>query len=95
MMATYGFYFGQPLWLIFCALVIPMIWMARRNLKALGRIRRITAVVLRTLVVIILVGLLARPTLTRKNEHLTVITVLDRSQSIPQKLLSSARQFLS
>ncbi|MDY7010932.1 MAG: VWA domain-containing protein, partial [Planctomycetota bacterium] len=51
--------------------------------------------VLRTLVVIILVGLLARPTLTRKNEHLTVITVLDRSQSIPHKLLSSARQFLS
>jgi uncharacterized membrane protein len=53
------------------------------------------AVVLRCLVVIILVALLARPTLTRKNEHLTLITVLDRSRSIPQKLQEAARQFLT
>ncbi len=95
MIATYGFYFGQPLWLIACALVIPMVLLARRNLKALGRTRRIMAIVLRSLVVIILVALLARPTLTRKNEHLTLITVLDRSRSIPQKLQTAARQFLT
>lgn len=95
MIATYGFYFGQPLWLAACALAIPMAWLARRNLKALGRTRQVTAIVLRSLVVIILAALLARPMLTRKNEHLTLITVLDRSQSIPRKLQTSARQFLS
>jgi uncharacterized membrane protein len=39
--------------------------------------------------------MLARPMLTRKNEQLTVITVIDRSQSIPTDLQTAGLSYLS
>ena len=39
MIATYGFYFAQPLWLLACLLVVPLVWTALRSLTALGRLR--------------------------------------------------------
>ncbi|MHC4580277.1 MAG: vWA domain-containing protein, partial [Planctomycetota bacterium] len=80
---TYGFYFAQPWWLVACVLLGPIIWLGRRNLAALGPVRRTLAIMLRCLVALVLVALLARPTLTRESRRLTVIPVIDRSQSIP------------
>ena len=94
MNATYQFYFAQPWWLLACALVVPMIWLGRQSLTALGRTRRIMAQTLRVSVVVVLAVVLARPTLAKKSKNLTVIAVIDRSQSIPQDLQESARDLL-
>ncbi|MBN1974486.1 MAG: VWA domain-containing protein [Sedimentisphaerales bacterium] len=94
-MYNYGFYFGQPWWLLGCILLVPIIWLARRNLTSLSPLRRWCAIILRCIVVLFLVLLLARPALTRKSKHLTVIIVLDRSQSISQELQDQSLEYLS
>jgi uncharacterized membrane protein len=92
---AYGFYFGQPWWLLAGLVVVPMVWLARRNLAALGTARRMAALGLRVLVVLLLVALLARPMLVHKSRGATVIAVLDRSQSIPAALGEAALNYLS
>jgi len=95
MMNAYGFYLGQPWWLVAGLVIIPMIWLARRNLAVLGAGRRTAAVVLRALAVLVLVVLLARPMLVRESRRATVIAVVDRSQSIPAPLADAALDYLS
>lgn len=95
MTATYSFYFGQPWWLVACVLVVPIVWLARRHLAALSPTRRMLAVILRCMTVIILVALLARLMRTTKNEQLTLIAVIDRSQSIPTRLQQASLDYLS
>jgi len=95
MMATYSFYFAEPWWLVAWLLLVPIIWLARRSLAALGRVRRALAVALRCAVVIILIAMLARPMLSQKNTQLTVIAVIDRSQSIPTELQQASLDYLS
>jgi uncharacterized membrane protein len=92
---SYGFYFSQPWWLVGCILLVPIIWLARRNLAGLGPVRRVLATVLRCLVIFILIALLARPVLTRTSERLTVLTVIDRSQSIPLELQQKSLDYLA
>ncbi len=92
---TYGFYFSQPWWLIGLILLVPVIWLGLRNLAALGPARRVMAITIRCLVIIILVALLARPILTRKSRRLTLVAVIDRSQSIPANLQQAALDYLS
>jgi uncharacterized membrane protein len=53
------------------------------------------AIILRCMTVIILVALLAKLTRTRKNEQLTLIAVIDRSQSIPARLQQASLDYLS
>lgn len=91
----YSFYFGQPWWLTGCILLVPVVWLARRNLSALGPVRRVLATVLRCVVIIILLALLARPMLARISRRLTLIVVIDRSQSIPAGLQQASLDYLS
>jgi len=93
--ATYGFYFAQPWWLMAGVLLVPVVWLARRYLTALGPMRRILAIILRCMLIIVLIALLARFTRTKKNEQLTVIVVIDRSQSIPAQLQEASLDYLS
>ena len=81
---AYGFHFGQPWWLLASTLIVPMVWLARRNLASLGRVRYAMALALRVMVILLLVILLARPMLVRKSRRATVIAVMDRSRSIPE-----------
>lgn len=92
---AYGFYFGQPWWLLAGALVVPLIWLARRNLASLGAARRALAISFRILVILLLVILLARPMLVRKSCRATVIAVMDRSRSIPEVSADAALDYLS
>ena len=85
MIATLGFRFARPLWLLTACLALPAVWLAWRNLAPLGTGRRIAATVLRAAVMVLLAGLLAWPELTRRHELVTVIAVIDRSQSVPRK----------
>lgn len=93
--ATYRFYFAQPWWLMAGVLLVPVVWLAHRYLTALGPIRRTLAIILRCMLIIILIALLARLTRTKKNEQLTTIVVLDRSQSIPAQLQQDSLDYLS
>ena len=95
MIAAQGFHFGSPWWLLAGVLTVPVVWMALRGLKALGPARRWTAIVLRVLVVAVLVLLLARPTLTKTAEEMTLIAVIDRSRSIQPSLRKRALAYLS
>jgi Ca-activated chloride channel homolog len=92
---AYGFYLGQPWWLLASLVAVPMLWLAGRNLGALGGGRRVAAMVLRIAVVLLLAVLLARPTLVQKSRRTTVIAVIDRSQSIPTELAEAAIDHLS
>ena len=93
--ATYRFYFAQPWWLMAGVLLVPIVWLAQRYLTTLGPIRRMLAIILRCMLIIILIALLARLTRTKKNEQLTVIVVIDRSQSIPAQLQQASLDYLS
>lgn len=92
---TYGFYFGQPWWLLASVAIVPLVWLARRNLASLGPARRILAIGLRVAVILLLVVLLARPMLVRKSRRATVIAVVDRSRSIPESLADAALDYLA
>jgi len=80
---TWGLHVAQPAWLLAAVLVVPMWAIARRNLASLNPVRRYAALVLRSLTILILVALLARLVRIDRADQLTVIAVLDRSQSIP------------
>ena len=95
MIGAYSFYFADPWWLLSMLLMIPVVLIGRRSLKALGRVRRVVAIVLRVLVLTILSVMLARPTLGERSQVLTVIAVVDRSQSVPEGLQKAAISFLS
>jgi uncharacterized membrane protein len=92
---AYGFYLGQPWWLVAGLVIAPMVWLAGRNLAALGPGRRTAAIILRILGVLLLAVLLARPMLVQKSRRTTVIVVLDRSRSIPTGLAQAALDYLS
>ena len=83
MIATYGFHFGQPWWLLSALAAGPLVYLAVRSLRALGALRRGFAIALRVAVVLLLAALLARPAVTKSHEKLTLLAVLDRSRSVP------------
>ena len=95
MIATYGFYFARPWWLLALLPVVPMVWIALRSMKTLGRTRRALAIVCRVLVCVLLAAAVSGPTVTQRGEKLTVIAVMDRSQSVPESLQAGARSFVS
>lgn len=95
MIATYGFYFARPWWLLGCLLAVPAVWMGLRYLSAFSRVRRAVAVTLRAIVIILLAALLARPLLTKTAEGLVLLAVVDKSQSVPDELQKAANSFLS
>ena len=74
---------GQPAWLVAAVLVVPVWTLGRRSLAALSPLRLHLALVLRSLTILILVALLARLVRIERADRLTVVAVLDRSQSIP------------
>jgi hypothetical protein len=75
--------FGQP-WYLLLLILAPLLWvLSFKSLAGLGRARRVVALVLRTLVLMGLVFALAEVQLKRISEKLTVMYLLDQSESIP------------
>ncbi len=83
LVATISFHFSQPWWLLLGALAVPMALWSWRNLVTLGGARRVIAIVLRCIVMLLLAAIMAGPTLTARNDQLAVIAVVDRSLSVP------------
>ncbi len=92
---NYGFHFSQPWWLAGCILLVPIIWLAWRNLAGLSTTRRVIVTVLRCLVIVVLLLMLSVPVLTRKSRNLSLIIVRDISLSIPADLQQKSLDYLS
>ncbi|MFM7133760.1 MAG: VWA domain-containing protein [Planctomycetota bacterium] len=85
--------FERPIALLLLALLVPVLVLAWRSRRSEERWKWWTSLVLRSLVVLLLVGSLAQPSLVRRGEAITTAFVLDRSRSIPMELLSSSRDY--
>ena len=80
-----GFYlsFERP-WFLLLLLILPiMLALSFNSLAGLGKWRRFFALMLRTIVVLLLVAALAKTQWQKKTDKLTVIYLLDQSDSIP------------
>ncbi|MHB8952507.1 MAG: VWA domain-containing protein [Pirellulaceae bacterium] len=86
--------FDRPEYLLLL-LVVPVLWvLSSRSLSALGRLRRILAIGLRTLVCVLIVLALAEMQLERISEKITVIYLLDQSESIPRAKRELMRNYV-
>ncbi len=76
--------FDQPEYLWLLLLAVPIAWLGMRSLAALEPARRWTAIVLRLLVLAVLVLMLAGLQAVQTHDDLTVIAVMDQSESVRQ-----------
>ncbi len=74
----YPFYLG-----VGAVLIVLVWWFSYRTLAALGPGRRIASLVLRTLVLLLFILALAEMQLVRTSDRLTVLFLVDLSESIP------------
>ncbi len=78
-------HFDQP-WFLLLFLILPLLWLVSfRSLAGLGTFRRWFAIVLRTAVFSLLVLSLASMQWQRTTDRLTVLYLLDQSESIPRE----------
>src|SRR4051794_21736123 len=78
--------FDSPGWLALLALLPVLWWFSFRSLAALGNVRRIAAIALRSVVLILVILALAELQWKRITDRLTVIYLIDESLSIPEPL---------
>ena len=83
----FGFHlsFDRPWYLLLLAVLPVLWWFSFQSLAALGRVRRVVALLIRTALVLLFVLALAETQLVRTSEKLTVIYLLDQSESIPKR----------
>ncbi|NIP86225.1 MAG: hypothetical protein GTO03_11925, partial [Planctomycetales bacterium] len=64
---------------------LPLLWVfSYHSLSGLGGVRRVVAIAWRTLVMLLLILAIADMRLVRISDRLTVIYLLDQSESIPR-----------
>lgn len=91
---SYELAFERP-WMLSLLALIPLIWwLGYRSLAGLGWGRRVFALLLRSLVLALLVFALAEASLERKTDQLTVLYLLDQSESIPVAKRSEMLRFV-
>jgi hypothetical protein len=74
--------FDHPALLWLALLAIPLVLLGMRALSNMDRLRRATALALRTILLLAMVFMLAGPHAVREHDHLTVIGLLDVSGSV-------------
>ncbi len=82
-MLGYDLTFESPLFLLLLVLLPVLWWTSLRSLAGLGRVRSVVALLLRSAVLLLLIAALAEAQLVRTTDRLTVIYLLDQSDSIP------------
>ncbi len=93
--ANIDLYFARPWWLLALTLLVPVVMMARQNLQVMHPVRRYTVLILRCLGIVLLILMLARLMFVKEAKELTVLTVLDRSQSIPEALSHASLDYVT
>src|SRR5687768_3255388 len=84
MFGEYQIDFASPWYLLLLALLPVLWWFSFRSLAGLGHYRRILAIALRTVVLLLLIAAVADIEFKRTSDRLTVIYLLDQSLSIPE-----------
>lgn len=74
--------FEQPIWLLLGLLVIPVVWTGLRWFVSMGKVRRVSAVVLRSVLIALVAGMLAGVSTVRVTNRLATIGVMDVSDSV-------------
>lgn len=88
--------FDQPQWLWLAPALWVVVWvLARRSLSGLGRKTRFVALVARAVVIALLVGALAEPSLRDESKDVASVVVMDVSRSVPANRVSEARNYIS
>lgn len=86
--------FNKP-WFLLLLAALPLLWIfSFRSISGLGRVRRFFALGLRSLVFVLLVFCLAEMQLRHTSERVTVIYVLDQSESIPREKRAAMVQYV-
>lgn len=86
--------FESPGYLALLAVLPLLVALSFRSLSGLGPVRRIVALSVRCLVVLVMVLALAGMQVTRENTNLSVIYLLDRSNSVPRDLQQQAFDYV-
>lgn len=77
--------FEQPMWLwLIPILGVLTILLARKSISGLGESSRILAVIVRLIVITLLAGAIAEPLWRKESKDLSVIAIIDVSESIPR-----------
>jgi len=85
LVAGYTVSFNYP-WYLLLLLLLPLLWsFSFRSLSGLGPWRRLAALTLRTLVLLLVISALAEMQWVRLSRNLTTIFLLDLSKSIPEQ----------
>jgi uncharacterized membrane protein/Mg-chelatase subunit ChlD len=87
--------FYRPEFLVLLLLIPCLWWWSYRSLAGLGKLRRFLVLVLQSAVVGLLVCALAEIQWQRKNDRVTVIYLLDQSESIPLTQRQAMLKFVS
>src|SRR3954469_25353689 len=82
-MFDYSVAFDRPGYLALLGLLPLLWWFSFHSLAGLGPVRRVVAIALRSVVLVILVLAAAEMQWVRVSQRLTVIYLLDQSESIP------------
>lgn len=83
--------FAKPQWLWLLLLIPALVLPSIRALAGIGPVRRVVALVMRSLVVLVVAVTLAEVQRVRRNEDLTVIFLMDRSLSVGEHLDAQER----
>lgn len=88
------FYFANPLLLwLYVPLALHVLWMSRR-LQMISGARRIAAVALRLVILALLICALAGVRFSRQSKDLTVLFVMDASDSLPEAQRNYEKAYL-
>ena len=87
------FSFEEPKWLWLCLLVPALVLVSLRSLAGLDPVRRVLAMTVRSLVIVVLAMALARIVKVTENDDLTVLFLMDRSNSV-DKLQREVEQYI-
>ncbi|MCB9838598.1 MAG: VWA domain-containing protein [Phycisphaeraceae bacterium] len=77
-----GIGFLDPIWLLLAIVALPLAIIGFRWLHAMSRLRRWSAVLLRTALVVLLTMMLATAVTRRETDRLAVVAVVDVSESV-------------
>ena len=87
--------FDRPAWLALVLLLPLFWWWGRRSLSVLGRSRSVVAFAVRSLVWLLLVAAVAELQWVRTDDRMSVIFLLDRSQSVPEPQRAAMIDFVN
>ena len=79
--------FDRPGWLVLLLLIVPVLLLAWGGLTRTGsRNRSVASTITRCIIIALLAVAIAKPVWEKTGEGVSIITVLDRSQSVPREL---------